>query len=246
MLEDRCGQAENQALQVNRLADEIERLNAALRDIAHVVVQDADVSVDADATASAVQHLHLSGAAAGGCANSGSMVGGVPPRSPKRGGVRTSQAFAEGTISAVQASLHKYQLLLHDLQVKLQTTGEALRTSRKQCGEAEHSRDLLTAKLTELTDQLDGSNTQLAELCKERDTLQKSGDTLRSERLAVERAKAELGAVLDGLNGDYEKLQNTNSRLQKALDGLEDEKKFGELEMQRILKDKDMMEMSLR
>lgn len=104
MLEDRCGQAENQALQVNRLADEIERLNAALRDIAHVVVQDADVSVDADATAAAAQHLHLTGASGGGCAggSGGSMVGGVPPRSPKRGGVRTSQAFAEGTISAVQ------------------------------------------------------------------------------------------------------------------------------------------------
>lgn len=103
-LEDRCMQAENQAMQVNRLNDEIERLNVALRDIAHVVVQDADVGVDID---SASQHLHLSQA---------SNVG-VPPRSPKRGGVRTSQAFAEGTISAVQASLHKYQLMLHDMQV---------------------------------------------------------------------------------------------------------------------------------
>lgn len=114
-LEDRCSQAENQALQVNRLADEIERLNAALRDIAHVVVQDADVNVDVDVATAAVQHLHLSQSAAG--LNGSSGGGGLAPRSPKRGGVRTSQAFAEGTISAVQASLHKYQLLLHDLQV---------------------------------------------------------------------------------------------------------------------------------
>lgn len=238
MLEDRCGQAENQALQVNRLADEIERLNAALRDIAHVVVQDADVGTDADAAASAVQHMHLSGQSGTGSA--------VPPRSPKRGGVRTSQAFAEGTISAVQASLHKYQLLLHDLQVKLQTTGDALQASRKQCAGAEHSRELLTAKVTELTDQLDGSNLQLAELCKERDALQKAADAVRAEKMSVERAKAELGAVLDSLNGDYEKLQNANSRLQKSVDGLDDEKKFGELEMQRVLKDKEIMEMSLR
>lgn len=130
--------------------------------------------------------------------------------------------------------------------MKLQSTGESLRTSRKQCADAEHSRDLLTAKCTELTDQLDGSNLQLAELCKERNALQKTGEALRSERLAVERAKAELGGVLDGLNGDYEKLQGANGRLQKALDVLEDEKKFGELEMQRMQKDKDMMEMSLR
>lgn len=245
-LEDRCGQAENQALQVNRLADEIERLNAALRDIAHVVVQDADVSVDVDATATAVQHLHLSQSGGGGGGGGGSIASGVPPRSPKRGGVRTSQAFAEGTISAVQASLHKYQLLLHDLQVKLQTTGEALQTSRKQAAGAEHTRDMLTAKVAELTDQLDGSNVQLAELCKERDGLQRALDACRTEKMAVERAKSELGAVLDQLNGDYEKLQNANSRLQKTTDGLDDEKKLGELEMQRVLKDKDMIEMGLR
>lgn len=101
-IEDRCIQAENQASQMNRLNDEIERLNVALRDIAHVVVQDAETSGDGE---TAVEHLHLSQASI------------VPPRSPKRGGVRTSQAFAEGTISAVQAALHKYQLMLHDLQV---------------------------------------------------------------------------------------------------------------------------------
>lgn len=241
MLEDRCGQAENQALQVNRLADEIERLNAALRDIAHVVVQDADVdgadAANTSATTSAtatVQHLHLSGPSP------------AVPRSPKRGGVRTSQAFAEGTISAVQASLHKYQLLLHDLQVKLQSTGDALHASRKQCAGAEEQRAVLAAKVSELTDQLDGSNVQLAELCKERDALQKAGDAVRTEKMAVERAKAELGAVLDSLNGDYEKLQNANSRLQRTVDGLDEEKKFGELEMQRVQKDGAMMEMSLR
>lgn len=106
-LEDRCMQAENQALQVNRLNDEIERLNVAMRDIAHVVVQDAEVCIEVEPAA---QHLHLSKVQHHGSGN-------APLRSPKRGGVRTSQAFAEGTISAVQASLHKYQLLLHDMQV---------------------------------------------------------------------------------------------------------------------------------
>lgn len=42
-------------------------------------------------------------------------------RSPKRGGPgSTRPAFAEGTISAVQAALHKYQLLIHELQVNIQ------------------------------------------------------------------------------------------------------------------------------
>lgn len=99
--ESRCLEAENQASQTNRLNDEIERLTIALRDIAHVVVQDSDTG-----DGITIPHLHLSQAAP------------VPPKSPKRGGVRTSQAFAEGTISAVQAVLHKYQLAIHDLQVR--------------------------------------------------------------------------------------------------------------------------------
>lgn len=222
---------------MNRLADEIERLNAALRDIAHVVVQDADVSVDVD---SAAQHLHLSQSGGGG-----SLVG-VPPRSPKRGGVRTSQAFAEGTISAVQASLHKYQLLLHDMQVKLQSSTEALHATKKQCEHSEHARDLLASKLAELTDKLDASNTQLSELCKERDGLQKSLDGMRAEKHGVERAKSELAAVLDSVNADYERLQDANSKLQKALDATQEEKKFGDLELQRVQKDRELTEMSLR
>lgn len=221
------------------MADEIERLNAALRDIAHVVVQDADVSVDVD---SAAQHLHLSQSGGGG----GSLVG-VPPRSPKRGGgVRTSQAFAEGTISAVQASLHKYQLLLHDMQVKLQSSSEALHATKKQCEHSERARDLLASKLAELTDKLDASNTQLSELCKERDGLQKTLDAMRSEKHGVERAKSELAAVLDSVNADYERLLDANSKLQKVLDATQEEKKFGELELQRVQKDKELTELSLR
>lgn len=106
-LEDRCMQAENLASQTQRLNDEIDRLHNALRDIAHAVVQDAESSGDVEQL---TQHMHLSQA---------SML---PPRSPKRSATRTSQAFAEGTISAVQAALHKYQLLIHDLQVPLKKT----------------------------------------------------------------------------------------------------------------------------
>lgn len=96
--------AETNAAQNSRLFDEIERLNTALRDIAHIVVQDAESKQDGGFIDA--QHMHLTQSLP------------IPPKSPKRGGVRTSQAFAEGTISAVQASLHKYQLVIHDLQVK--------------------------------------------------------------------------------------------------------------------------------
>jgi rootletin len=180
MLEDRCMQAENQSSQNQRLNEEIERLNSALRDIAHAVVQDAD-SGDAETT----QHLHLSQPSTG-----------IPPRSPKRGAIRASQAFAEGTISAVQAALHKYQLSIHDLQVKLQSNSESLQLAKKQLEASENTRENVTMKLNELTEKLDTTNYQLSELMKERDSLQKTLDDIRSDKHSVERGKAELNSIV--------------------------------------------------
>ena len=180
ILEERCMQAESQSSQNQRLNEEIERLNAALREIAHAVVQDAD-SVDAENP----QHLHLS-----------QTTGGVPPRSPKRGTPRASQAFAEGTISAVQAALHKYQLAIHDLQVKLNSNNESLQMTKKQLDTCETTREKVMTKLNELTDKLDSTNYQLNEVAKERDSLQKTLDDIRSDKHSVERGKAELNSIV--------------------------------------------------
>lgn len=106
-LEERCGEAEQSVSQVVRMQEEIDLLQNALRDIAHAVIQDAETR-ETDAS-HAVSHIHLTPSVS------------VPPRSPKRGAPRTptSPAFAESTISAVQAALHKYQLQIHELQVNL-------------------------------------------------------------------------------------------------------------------------------
>jgi hypothetical protein len=48
------------------------------------------------------------------------------------------------------------------------------------------------------------------------------------------------------LNIDYEKLQHLNSKLQKAVDSLEEDKKSLLSDMQRNSKDKDILEMNLR
>ena len=233
-------------------------MHNALRDIAHAVVQDADSSGIIE-TETLSQHLHLS--------QSGIIP---PPRSPKRGQVRSTQAFAESTISAVQAALHKYQLLIHDLQVKLQTNNDALIITKKQHEASESTRELLTKKLQELTEKLDTTNYQLSELCKERDNLQKLLDNIKNDKQTVERSKSELSAIVrfsfyikkfhlnnlikffipvlkvDSLNLDYEKLQNYNGKLQKNNDALDEEKKLLEMELQRSYKDKEMIEMNLR
>lgn len=231
--EMRFSDAENQAAQNTRLNEEVQRLATALRDIAHVVVHDADSTEDALKDA---QHLHLSQAI------------NMPLKSPKRGTntFRNNQAFAEGTVSAVQAVLHKYQLVIHDLQVKLQTAGDELAASKKQFDGAENARALLTEKLMEITDKLDATNNRLSELVKERDTLQRSLENIRDEKHLLEKDKAELNLMIDNVTNDCEKLQATKNKLQKVIDSLNKDKKSLEIDLQCAYKDKEIMEMNLR
>lgn len=198
-LEDRCAQAESQASLANRYNDEIERLNNSMREIAQAVVQDAEIADrEADAEVNtAMQHMHLTrdsasvagGAGSGPAASSGGGGGG---KSPRRNSTRASQAFAEGTISAVQAALHKYQLALHDMQVKFQHTSETLRNTRAQLDTSEGTKQLLTNKMQQLTEKLDASNSKLSELLQERESLQKGLDDVRVQKQQAEMGRADL------------------------------------------------------
>ncbi|XP_026278331.2 rootletin isoform X2 [Frankliniella occidentalis] len=235
-LEERCGEAEAGLGQVTRIQEEVELLQGALRDIAHAVIQDAE-GRDVDAVMlSQSAHVHLT------------PPGPVPPRSPKRGQQRahTSPAFAEGTISAVQAALHKYQLHIHELQVKLDASQEQLQSTRRQTEASECSQQSLEARVAELTIQLDAAKARCNQLLQEKDILVKSLDSVRAEKNALDKNRLEINAMIDTLNADYEKVQKNNNRLQKLLDGMEDEKIFLQSELDRLSKDGEMREVSLR
>lgn len=205
-LEDRCAQAESQAALANRYNDEIERLNNSMREIAQAVVQDAEIADrEADAEVNtAMQHMHLtrdSGSVVGGAGPAGSGGGGGG-KSPRRNSTRASQAFAEGTISAVQAALHKYQLALHDMQVKFQHASETLRNTRAQLDTSEGTKQLLTNKMQQLTEKLDASNSKLSELLQERESLQKGLDDVRVQKQQAEMGRADLNnAVSEWVSG---------------------------------------------
>lgn len=145
-----------------------------------ILYRDAD-TVDSEN----LQHLHLS------------QHSGLAPRSPKRGALRATQAFAESTISAVQAALHKYQLSIHDLQVKLQSNIDSLQMTKKQLELSENTRENVTARLSETTEKLDSTNYSLLELVKERDSLQKTLDDIRCDKHNIERGKAELNSIVN-------------------------------------------------
>ncbi|XP_043473527.1 rootletin isoform X3 [Leptopilina heterotoma] len=232
-LEERCGEAESGVTQAIRMQEDIEILQTALKDIAHAVIQDAE-SRNAENN-QPPPHIHLSPSIP------------IPPKSPKRGTrSATTPAFAESTISAVQAALHKYQLSIHELQVKLQTNKEQLSLTRKQCESAEDATLQLEGKITEIMSQLDASRSQCLQLNQEKDILQKNLDSIRSEKNALDRNRLEITNMMETLNSDYDKLQKSNNKLQKLCENLDDEKMYLQDELGRILKEAELREQTLR
>ncbi|KAJ0177971.1 hypothetical protein K1T71_006844 [Dendrolimus kikuchii] len=195
-LEERCECAET-------LCSEANVMRSALEEVARALILDSET----DATPS--HHMHMA------------------DRSPKRGVSQSANAtaFAESTISAVQAALHKYQIQIHELQVKLQNTREQLSTTRKHCEAADSKVISLESKVNDLQGKLDQSNADLNQLSQERESMQKMVETLRIDKNNLERNRVEINAMVESLTSDYEKLQKINGRLEKTIEALETEKR---------------------
>ncbi|ENN80568.1 hypothetical protein YQE_03011, partial [Dendroctonus ponderosae] len=182
-LEDRCVESDQNVSQVVKMQEEMEILESALRDIAQALIQDAETK---DPEILQATHLHLSASTP------------VPQKSGR--GLAAPTAFAESTISAVQAALHKYQSYIHELQVKLQSNKEQLLLVRKQFENSENSNAALEKRAKELVAQLDDSRAQCAQVIQERDHLHQSIDALKSDKAQVDRSRVDLNSMLDSLN----------------------------------------------
>lgn len=190
-------------------------------------------------------------------------------------------ALAESTISAVQAALHKYQSLIHELQVngnickkcnfnpvclqvKLQSNKEQLLLVRKQCEHSEETNAVLEQKIQELVAQLDACRTQCSQLKQDKESLQKSLETMRTERNNLDRTRLQLSSMVtcmkfitfiysvsvyfqyEALNADCDRLQKANSKLQKDVESLHDDKTFLQSEIDRLNQEGNLCEISLR
>ncbi|KAH9639179.1 hypothetical protein HF086_014043 [Spodoptera exigua] len=203
-LEERCESAEASC-------EAAGVMRAALEDVARALIHDSD----ADVAPAHAQHLHLH------------------DRSPKRvTSSANATAFAESTISAVQAALHKYQIQIHELQVKLQNTREQLSTCRKHGEAADLNVASLESKVQDLQGKLDQANADLHQLLQEKESMQKTVEALRMDKNNLERNRVEINAMVESLTSDYEKLQKINSRLEKAIEALESDL---EIELERTL-----------
>lgn len=98
----------------------------------------------------------------------------------------------------------------------------------------------------ELSNRMDSANNQLSELCKERESLQRTSESLRGEKHHLDKDKFELNLVLDTLNADLEKAQTDRNNKQKLYDLLMEEKKMLELDLHSARKDREISEINLR
>lgn len=112
--------------------------------------------------------------------------------------------------------------------------------------EAQIAREILTSKLTELSNKMDSANHQLAEMCKERDSLQRTLESLRGEKHHLDKDKFELNLVLETLNADLEKAHTDRNTKQKMYDMLMEEKKMLDLDLHGARKDREITEINLR
>ncbi|GBP76814.1 Rootletin [Eumeta japonica] len=216
-LEERCDAAEAGCAEASLM-------RSALEEVARALIHDSE----SDPTPS--QHLHMS------------------DRSPKRGVPQSANAtaFAESTISAVQAALHKYQIQIHELQVKLQNTREQLITCRKHCEAADATVGSLENKVHDLQGKLDQANADINQMIQEKESMQKTLESLRIDKNNLERNRVEINAMVESLTSDYEKLQKINSRLEKTIEGLEIEKRALQSEVDHLHREGSTRESVLR
>ncbi|XP_049870906.1 rootletin isoform X2 [Pectinophora gossypiella] len=215
-LEERCDCAET-------LCSEANVMRSALEEIARALIHDSETDV-------VPSSVHLS------------------DRSPKRSVPQSANAtaFAESSISAVQAALHKYQIQIHELQVKLQNAREQLAGARKHCDAADQTIGQLEGKVHDLQVKLDQANADLNQQTQEKESLQKTVESLRIDKNNLERNRVEINAMVESLTSDYEKLQKINSRLEKTIESLENEKRNLNSEVDHLHREAQTRETVLR
>lgn len=84
--------------------------------------------------------------------------------------------------------------------MKLQSNREQLLLVRKQCENCEENNSILEQKVKELVGQLDACRTHCSQLAQERDSLQKSLDTIKFEKGNLDRNRSEINAMVRSSN----------------------------------------------
>lgn len=131
-------------------------------------------------------------------------------------------------------------------QVKCESSGNDLSATQKHLEESQQTREILTAKLTELTGKLDSTNNRFSELTKDHNMLLSSMESLRNEKHLGDKANAELKLLFETISSDLDKSQTAKGNLQNLYDILMQQKQMLEWDLQGAYKDKEIIESHLR
>lgn len=86
--------------------------------------------------------------------------------------------------------------MLHDFQVKFHSMNDCLNNTKKQLKNSEDSKTILTTQVQKLIEKLDSCNSQLVELSKEREYLQKILEKTRDEKHKSDKVSADLSSAV--------------------------------------------------
>ncbi|ETE60095.1 Rootletin, partial [Ophiophagus hannah] len=209
--EKEASRAQEQAVEVEALRREAEKLHQALREIAQAVILDAE----------GTSHLSPSDPKTDVSASNGTSLRGLssPLRSssPRRS---LSPVFAASSLAMVQSALQKRQLQLQELGGKYEATQDLVSSLKRQLAEESHDRQSLDETVLQL-------RTDLANVHKQRETevsrLERDKELLAQNRALAEQEAQAARRNMQAAQAEVERLQrqkNTASALNAELRNL--------------------------
>ncbi|XP_069775013.1 rootletin-like isoform X7 [Narcine bancroftii] len=206
---------------------EVESLHQTLRDIAQVVISDADSGTQT--MSGEVAEMDSSLFSSLGLPTSRRTASPRRRASPR---YSLSPAFTDSLFSAVQGAVKKRQLQIQELRAKYEAAQDMVAGLKKHLADSESGCRALEQKTMKLKEEAEELARAKDDSKREANRFRSSADLLGSEKSNLEKSLQSLQQQLEMVQQDNEKLQMANSELQRQRDNLEDEK-------EDLLKDKE-------
>ncbi|CAH8827889.1 unnamed protein product [Trichobilharzia szidati] len=147
--------------------------------------------------------------------------------------------WADSTLSAVQAALHKRGLQVSDLNAKLNSTKDQCESIKHQLDDSENERRNLERQLIDMRSELDSMKREKEDMGREIKRITANVQSLSSEKTDLERLRSNMSDELKGLQGELERVQNAYGELRKNRDALEEELSCAQRDADRCLRESE-------
>ncbi|KAH8850723.1 Rootletin [Schistosoma japonicum] len=147
--------------------------------------------------------------------------------------------WADSTLSAVQAALHKRGLQVSDLTAKLNNAKDQCDSIKHQLDDSENERRTLERQLMTLRAELDSVRREKEDMEREIKRITANVQTLDNERADLERLRSNASDEIKSLQSELERVQNAYSELRKGKSTLEEELSCAQRDVERYLRESE-------